>query len=134
MPSDDIKFVLRVPVKLYGEAVEVAAVEGKSLNRWFLSRIFGEAEDGDGRDGVRVRGSVEGRKGERGVGEAVSRAHDARGPQDQSSAVDRGSKTDRGRQGTDEVKTVSTGSRSAHDVKTCLVYRCVQCIALGKKF
>jgi undecaprenyl pyrophosphate synthase len=42
MPKDDIKFVLRVPVKQYGEASRVAKVEGKSLNRWFLGRIFGE--------------------------------------------------------------------------------------------
>jgi hypothetical protein len=99
MPSDDIKFVLRVPVRQYSEACEVAKIEGKSLNRWFLERIFGEAEDGNGRDGVRVRRDSERREGQGGTSEAVRGASVETRPSNQPSAVARGSKSDREKQG-----------------------------------
>lgn len=112
-----------------------AEESGISLNEWILNKIEGGVKNGDGRDGVHLRGSVTRGKGQGGAGEAVPRAHEQRGSQSESSAVDRGAKKDRGRERANEVTAVDlTGDRREHDPKTCRVYGCLKCKAAGKKF
>jgi hypothetical protein len=90
---------------------------------------------GDGRNGVHLRGSVSRAEGEGGVSEAVRGTHEKAGPQRKSRTVDRSAEADRSGEGTAEIKaTALTGERLGHDVKSCRVYRCAQCIAAGKKF
>ena len=73
------------------------ASEGLRQKEWVI-QVLGEAANENGRDGVRVRGSVEGAKA-RGFGQAVSGASDKAGSLEQSGAVGRGAQKDRGREG-----------------------------------
>lgn len=122
--------------------VKVSALDARMTLRAFVVKILEMAvEDEAGRNGMRVRGSVESgaiRQRAKGTGEsskALSTAHVETRPPDQSGAVDRGTKANRGREGKGQETAVTlTGERSEHDVKNCRVYRCGQCVAAGKKF
>jgi len=94
-----------------------AALRGESLKQW-IERVVLEAlnvgegrvkpnSSGDGRDGVRVRRSVT--RGEGAVGEAIRGTPVEAGPSDQSGAVDRSAKADRGRKRKDERKVLKCG-------------------------
>ena len=117
--------------------VKVRALDCGMTLRAFVTRLLEEAVDGrntDGRDGVRVRGSVARGKRQRGSGEAVRGAQEETGSPVQSGTVDRGPKADRGGERAGEVTAVVlTGEREDHDPKTCRLYRCGLCGGLGVK-
>lgn len=125
-------------LKMYVTEVLETAVGWELLYKDLLKKK--EVPSGNGRDGVRMWGSVEGgaerqgQKGTRESGKAVSGAHDEAGPPDQSSAVDRGSAQNRvGERKGQETAISLTGTRAEHDPKTCRVYGCGGCRVLGVK-
>jgi hypothetical protein len=111
--------------------VKVRALDCGMTLREFVTRLLEEAVDGgnsDGRDGVRVRGSVARGKRQRGSSEELRRAQEETGSPVQSGTVDRGPKTDRGGERAGEVTAVVlTGERVDHDPNTCRLYRCGLC-------
>ena len=117
MPSDDIKFVLRVPKEVYEVEKKRAEEAGKSLNKWLLEKIT-EGENGSGKVvGVGesssvsdVRGRVlddsgeQGESGDSGAG-AVQRPRD--GASADRGTVDGGVQQDTERPGVCERKHVT---------------------------
>ena len=91
------------------KAIRLACAESGETQAVYIARLVEESNE-DGRDGLRVRGDVKGGTvGQRAKrvgksGKAVSRAHEEGGPPNESGAVDRSAKADRGREGKGETR------------------------------
>ena len=119
----DPDFVSKCKMRAYSESL--------TLKAWVME-ILREAINGDGRDDVRVRGSVARGKREGAVVRAVHEAPKQAGSQPESSSVGGSVQKDRGRKGTAEKTALDlTGARVEHDPKSCRLYACGMCRSLG---
>jgi len=134
----EVGFGMRVVGKPVGRVVVEDRAEPEKPTSGLATESVDKSEGVGNGDGVRVRSEV----GERGAGrgsKAVRRASSAGRSQDKSGAVVGGGKADRsgegkGGEGREVTALDLTGERPVHNVKTCRVYRCDQCVAAGKKF
>ena len=85
------------------KAIRMGCAESGETQAEFVGRLVKEGGYGDGRDGVRVRGSSARGKGEGRVVEAVSGAPEPTGSQPESSSVGGGVQEDRGRKRANEA-------------------------------
>jgi Arc-like DNA binding domain len=72
MPATDIKFVLRIPVEIFGKLKGVKQGSGESINQQIVRRLRdeGEREGGDVQDGM-SGGGVRGGAGKLGKGRDI---------------------------------------------------------------
>lgn len=121
MPSDDIKFVLRVPAGMYAEAKRVSELEGLSLNQWILKRAGLDVQQGGGTNLKRP-----------GIGNRVVDAGVRKTP---ATGVVSGESASDVEESSSTVGSSPTPATklAGHDTKNCRVYRCGQCKVLGVK-